>query len=262
MAAIRDLDIEGPDYLQTLSRGLSAIRAFSADAPRMTLAQVAERTGLSRAVARRCLLTLVHDGYAVSDGKRFSLSPKILELGYAFLASRRIMDLVRPLMEEVARKTNEICALAELDETEIVFLHVARPASERLWTLNLGAGSRLPAHATAMGRMLLATLSDDNLRSYFKVAEFHKLTNRTTVDRTKLERAILRARIDGWCLVGGEIDAGLRSIAVPVQDRSSDAKAVLSIVCQDGRTTSRQLVDKFLPTLQDVAGRISAATAR
>lgn len=262
MAATSDFDVDGTDYLQTLSRGLSVIRAFGTDAPRMTLAQVAGFTGLSRAVARRCLLTLVHDGYAVSDGKHFSLSAKILELGYAFLSSSRITDLAKPLMEEVARDTGEICALAALDATEIVFLHIARPVSGRLWTLNLGAGSRLPAHATAMGRMLLAALANSDLRSYLKTASLHKLTGRTTVDRKKLRRAILRARTDGWCLVDGEVDTGLRSIAILACDRASNANVALNIVCQAGRTADRKMVSDFLPVLRKAAERISAALER
>ena len=252
-----DYDVDGPDYLQTLSRGLSVIRAFGADAPRMTLAQVAQRTDLSRAVVRRCLRTLIHDGYALTDGKVFWLSPRILELGFAYLSSTHFLEVARPLMDDVARRTREICALSVLDGADVVFLHTARVPSKRIVTLNIVAGSRLPAYASSMGRMLLASLSSGALDYFFKSASLRRLTERTVVNARKLRQAIDQARKDGWCLVDGEIEGGLRSIAVPVTDRLSRTTAALNIVCHSSQVTNRQMVDRFLPVLRQVAARIS-----
>lgn len=252
-------DVDGPDYLQTLSRGLSVIRAFGADTPRMTLAQVAGRTGLSRAVARRCLRTLIQDGYALAEGRLFRLSPKILDLGFAYLSSTYFLDAARPLMDEAARRTGEICALSVLDGSDVVFLHAARAPASRIVTLNIVAGSRLPAYASSMGRVLLASLPKEDLDRFFKTATLRRLTGRTQVNERKLRQAITRAGADGWSLVEGEIEGGLVSIAVPVRDRLTGTTAALNIVCHSNQVTSRQMTVEFLPLLQKIAARISGS---
>lgn len=250
----------GRDLVQSLSRGLAVIRAFGAESPRMTLTQVAERTGLSRAAARRFLLTLVHEGYAVTDGRLFWLSPRILELGFAFLASMGIWDVAMPLMEEVVRRTGESCSASVLDGQDIVY--VARVPASRIMTVSLGIGSRLPAYATSMGRVMLAGLPPEDLDAFLAKADLRRLTDRTITDEAELRRAIDQARTSGWALVDEELERGLRSLSVPVRDRGGRVLAALNVSCHASRTTVQQMIVEFLPLLQGVAREISAVAHR
>lgn len=250
----------GRDLVQSLSRGLAVIRAFGAESPRMTLTQVAERTGLSRAAARRFLLTLVHEGYAVTDGRLFWLSPRILELGFAFLASMGIWDVAMPLMEEVVRRTGESCSASVLDGQDIVY--VARVPASRIMTVSLGIGSRLPAYATSMGRVMLAGLQPEDLDAFLRKAELRRLTDRTITDEAELRRAIDQARSAGWALVDEELERGLRSLSVPVRDRAGRVVAALNVSCHASRTTVQQMIVEFLPLLQGVARQLSAVAHR
>src|SRR6478752_6151600 len=151
----------GDGYVQSFARGLEVIRSFSADAPRQTLTEVAGRSGLSRAGARRILLTLETLGYVSSDGKLFSLTPRILDLGFAYLSSMPIWNLAEPVMEALVGEVKESCSAAVLDGTDIVY--VLRVPTHKIMSISLGVGSRLPAYCTSMGRMLLAGLDDDDV---------------------------------------------------------------------------------------------------
>ena len=180
------------DHMQSLARGLSVMAVFGSQFPQMTLAQVAEKTSLSRASARRCLITLVREGYAVTDGKYFSLSPKVLDLGYAFLSSMPFWERAKPIVDDVVRKTGETTSIAVLDHADIVFVVVARLPT-RIVMLNLGVGSRLPAYATSTGRVLLSSLPEHRLDEYLKTIKLEKLTTKTITDRQKLRSAIAQA---------------------------------------------------------------------
>ena len=171
-------------FLQGLERGLAVIRAFSADAPSLTLSEVARDVGITPATARRILLTLEELGYVRSDGRRFSLTPRVLALGWAYLSSLDFGELAGPFMEELSAKTRESCSIATLDLPDIVY--VARVPTSRIMTVALGVGARLPAYATSMGRVLLADLPDDELTAYLSSVEAEPLTDRTVTSPDKL----------------------------------------------------------------------------
>lgn len=242
------------ETVQSLSRGLAVIRAFERQSPEMTLAEVATRTNLSRAVARRFLHTLVQDGYAATDGKRFRLTPKILDLGYAFLTSQDIWDVAQPIMADVVRQTCESCSASMLEGTEIVY--VARVAAGRIMQVGLSVGSRLPAYCSSMGRVLLAALPCHELDAYIARAEFRKLTARTLTDPAQLRRALADVRSEGFALVDGELEPGLRSLAVPIQRRSGAVVAAMNVSAQASSETVEAFQARCLPVLRDAAERI------
>ena len=179
-------------FLQGLERGLAVIRAFSADAPSLTLSEVARSVGITPATARRILLTLEELGYVRSDSRRFSLTPRVLALGWAYLSSLDLGELAGPFMEELSAKTRESCSIATLDLPDIVY--VARVPTSRIMTVALGVGARLPAYPTSMGRVLLAGLADDELTSYLSTLRAESLTARTVTSADKLRATIDRAR--------------------------------------------------------------------
>ena len=172
------------------------------------------RTGLNRAAARRFLLTLRDLGYVCSDGRTFSLTPRVLELGYSYLSSLPVWEIARPYLEQLAAEVNETTSASVLDRDDIVF--VARIEANRIMSMNLGVGSRLPAWATAMGRVLLANLPDGDLDAAIRRAKLTPLTPMTVTDRKDLRRIIEAARRDGWTLVDQEVEEGVRSVAVPI----------------------------------------------
>src|SRR3982751_3123897 len=168
----------GDAYVQSFARGLEVIRSFSASAPRQTLTDVATRTGLTRAGARRILLTLQTLGYVASDGKLFALTPRILDLGFAYLSSMPIWNRAEPVMEDLVQQVQESCSAAVLDATDIVY--VMRVATHKIMRIALGVGSRLPAHCTSMGRLLLSDLEDDEVRARIAASPLDALTKHTT----------------------------------------------------------------------------------
>src|SRR4051794_35895307 len=203
-------------FLQGLERGLAVIRAFSAEAPSQTLSEVARGVGITPATARRILLTLEELGYVRSDGRNFSLTPRVLALGWAYLSSQDLGDIAGPFMEELSAKTRESCSIATLDLPDIVY--VARVPTSRIMTVALGVGARLPAYATSMGRVLLAGLPEAELSAYLAALEPEALTDHTVTSVEGLREVVARAGVDGYALVDQELELGLRSIAVPIKD--------------------------------------------
>lgn len=245
------------EFVQSLQRGLDVIKAFSREEPQLTLSEIAARTGLTRAAARRFLITLRDLGYVDSDGRRFSLSPRVLELGYTYLSSLPIWDVARPYLEELAAQVNETTSASVLDGTDIVF--VARVETKRIMSMNLGVGSRLPAWATAMGRVLLANLSPDRLDAYFERVTLQPLTERTVVEESALREVIADARRTGWTLVDQEVEEGVRSIAVPVFGSGGRAEAAVTVCSHAYRVTVERIRKDFLPLVQDASSRITEA---
>src|SRR2546428_176746 len=192
----------GDTYVQSFARGLAVIRSFSADAPQQTLTEVAQRTGLTRAGARRILLTLEGLGYVTSQGRQFSLTPKILDLGFAYLSSLPLWNLAEPVMEKLVEDVKESCSAAVLDGSDIVY--VLRVPTHKIMSINLGLGSRLPAYCTSMGRVLLAGLPPATLRERLARMSLAPLTPHTIVDPERLLEAIEQVRVQGWCLVSEE----------------------------------------------------------
>lgn len=245
----------GDSYVQSFARGLAVIRSFDARAPQQTLTEVAQRTGLTRAGARRILLTLEGLGYVRAQGRQFCLTPRILDLGFAYLSSLPLWNLAEPVMERLVEELKESCSAAVLDGAEIVY--VLRVPTHKIMSINLGIGSRLPAACTSMGRTLLAELDagavDVLLREHPPVAH----TARTITDPAALKAELARVHRQGWCVVDQELEEGLVSLSVPIRDRSGRAIAAMNVSGQAARTPAPVMVERFLPRLQAAAAQIS-----
>jgi IclR family pca regulon transcriptional regulator len=248
------------DFVQSLGRGLSVIKTFTRERPSLTLTEIADQTGLTRAAARRFLLTLRDLGYVQSDGRQFSLRPRVLELGYSYLSSLPVWDVARPHLEELAEKVRETTSASVLDGTDIVF--VARVETNRIMSMTLGVGSRLPAWATAMGRVLLADLPLARLDEYFQEVRLEPLSERTITDQKKLRRLIRQAGARGWTLVDQEVEEGVRSLAVPIRSPNGRAEAALTVCSHAFRVSVDRVVKEFLPLVRGTSERISAELAR
>ncbi|GAB5467525.1 MAG: IclR family transcriptional regulator [Rhodospirillales bacterium] len=251
--AARDKDER--ELVQSLARGLAVIQAFGAETPRMTLTEVAGRTGLTRAAARRFLMTLKHLGHVGSDGRYFFLRPRILDLGYAYLSSLPWWQVCQPHMESLSKAVGESCSLSVLDGDEIVY--VARVAASRIMSINLNVGTRLPAYCTSMGRALLAELEPELRQAYLARVELKPLTGRTVIDPAALEALLEKVRKQGFSLVDQELEDGLTSIAVPIRDRSGQVIAALNISAPAGAVTSKTMTGAYLDSLKTAAGRIT-----
>jgi len=250
----------GDSYVQSFARGLAVIRSFSAAAPDQTLTEVAQATGLTRAGARRILLTLAGLGYVESQGRRFRLTPKILDLGFAYLSSLPLWNLAEPVMETLVAEVKESCSAAVLDGSDIVC--VLRVPTHNIMSIDLGIGSRLPAWCTSMGRVLLAGLPADERRLRLAATPRPALTGRTLTDAAALEAAIEQAGRQGWCLVNQELEEGLVSLAAPIHDRAGRTIAALNISGQANRTPPTLMQAQFLPRLLDAARQISSLLQR
>jgi IclR family pca regulon transcriptional regulator len=244
-------------FLQGLDRGLAVIRAFSSAAPALTLSEVARDVGITPATARRILLTLSELGYVRSDGRRFSLTPRVLALGWAYLSSLDFGELAGPFMEELSAKTRESCSIATLDLPDIVY--VARVPTSRIMTVALGVGARLPAYATSMGRVLLAGLPDDELTAYLSSVKAEPLTDHTITSPDGLRDVITQARSDGYALVDQELELGLRSIAAPIHNSRGRTIAALNVSAHASRSTAASLRTETLPHLHAAASQITLA---
>jgi IclR family pca regulon transcriptional regulator len=247
----------GDSYVQSFARGLTVIRAFGTDAPRMTLSEVATRTGLTRAGARRILLTLENLGYVAAEEKKFFLTPKILDLGYAYLSTAPFWIPAEPVMEQLVSEVHESCSISVLDGTEIVY--VSRVPTSKIMTMSLGTGSRLPAYATSMGRVLLGSVGEPKLKCVLAASRIKAHTKYTVTDSKRLVAIIETDRDRGWSYVNQELEEGLRSIAVPLRDRGGKIIAAMNISGQANRNSEKMLTGEFLPKLQRAADQINAA---
>jgi IclR family transcriptional regulator, pca regulon regulatory protein len=245
----------GDGYVQSFARGLEVIRSFSAGAPRQTLTEVAGRSGLSRAGARRILLTLETLGYVHSDGKLFSLTPRILDLGFAYLSSMPIWNLAEPVMEGLVSEVKESCSAAVLDGTDIVY--VLRVPTHKIMSISLGVGSRLPAYCTSMGRMLLSALPEAELTQCLRASTLTPRTKYTVTDVKELAAKVAQARKQGWSLVNQELEEGLVSMAAPITNRAGQTVAALNISGQANRTSAKAMQETMLPQLLAAAQAIS-----
>jgi IclR family pca regulon transcriptional regulator len=248
------------DFVHSLERGLAVLQVFSPEHPSVTLSQAATLTGLTRATARRILLTLEQLGYVRAEGRHFVPTPRVLGIGYAYLSSMDQWQAAHPFMVELAELTQESCSAATLDGTEVVY--VARVPSTRVMSVNLNVGARVPAYATSMGRVLLGGLHPAMLDQYFAGVRLLPLTPHTVTDEARLRERIAQAREQGWSLVDEELEDGLRSIAAPIYDRYGRLDAALTICGHAGRVTSAQLRDEFLPHLLIAAKQITDQVRR
>src|SRR4029453_11692198 len=243
-------------FVHSLERGLAVIRCFSAERPRLTLSEVARQIGLSRAAVRRSLITLQTLGYVGSGERQVYLTPRVLSLGSASLSSLSVADVAQSHLTDLANEVHESCSASVLDGLDIVY--VARAATKRIMTISLSVGTRLPAYATSMGRVLLAALRDDRLDAYLGTATLAPLTDRTIVDRDRLRAEGERTRALGWCLVDQELEDGFRSIAVPVHHSSGQVVAAVNTSAHATRVPLATLQRSFLPKLRDCAAAIDA----
>jgi IclR family pca regulon transcriptional regulator len=241
-------------YVQSLARGLAVIRAFDTDHPKMTLTEVAARTDLTRATARRFLYTLVELGYVRTDGKIFALTAKVLQLGYAYLSGLSLPQLAQPHLEELSLHLGESTSAAVLEGTDIAY--VARVATRRIMTVGITVGTRFPAYATSMGRVLLAALPAAELERYLAVAEIRPLTPRAIGTRQELLAELSAVRAQGWCLLNQELELGLMSVAAPVRD-GPKVVAAINVSLQAQSVAAQPDPDAYLESVR----RAAVATA-
>jgi IclR family pca regulon transcriptional regulator len=250
----------GPEYLQSLARGLSVLSAFGDAGPRgLTLSEAAAATGLPRATARRSLLTSVRQGYVAADGSRFRILPRVLELGYARLGRLTLGQLAQPHLEQVVRTVHESASMAVLDGDDVRY--VARAAAGRIMSVDIMIGTRFPAFATSMGRVLLTGLSPAERARFLATARISPLTRHTVTDRSELLSVLEGVAADGYALVDQELEEGLRSMAVPVRDPSGATVAAVNVSMHAARTSAAEARATVLPVLQAAARAISADLA-
>jgi IclR family pca regulon transcriptional regulator len=245
-----------PDFVQSLERGLAVIRSFGPGNAELSLSDVARSTGLTRAAARRFLLTLVDLGYVAFDGRSFSLRPRVLELGYAYLSTLSFAEVAAPHLEELVAAVHESSSVAVLDGTDIVY--VVRVPTARIMTVTIAVGTRFPAYATSMGRVLLAALESGDLEDYLRRARLEPLTRRTITDARRLRDALRHVAAQGYAVVDQELEDGLRSVAAPIVDASGNVTAAMNVSTHASRVSLEVLRRTYVPQLLETAERISA----
>ena len=241
-----------PNFMTSLARGLAVIQAFSQRRHHLTISQVSTTTGLSRAAVRRCLYTLAKLGFAGSDDNRhFFLRPRILALGHSYISSMPLATAAQPVLEHISHLLHESCSIATLDGVEIVY--IARANVTRIMSIDLGVGSRLPAFCTSMGRAILANLPPEELDAVLARIEFKRYTERTIVNPAKLTQVLRQIRRDGYSIIDQELEHGLRSMAVPIQNPNGKVVAALNIGAHAQRVSIQEMQTKFLPHLRAAA---------
>ncbi|ATJ81576.1 IclR family transcriptional regulator C-terminal domain-containing protein [Halomonas beimenensis] len=251
-------EVLGPDdrdFVTALASGLEVILAFDEEHPRMTLSEVAARTGMNRARARRFLLTLHSLGYVRKTQRHFELAPRVLQLGYAFLSANGYQSVIQQVLEDITAECGESSSLGVLDGDEVTY--VARSAAKhRLMAISLAVGTRLPAAHTSMGRVLLAQLPDDELEAFLARVTLERYTDKTVTDKAVLRERILEARRQGHAVADQELDSGLRSLAVPAFDATGRLIGAINISTNAARVDFDTLLGEYLPLLQDKARQI------
>lgn len=252
-SADEDIPLPSGQFVQSLARGLKVIRAFDVDHPEMTLSDIARRAGLTRATSRRFLLTLVELGYVRSDGRQFALTAKVLDLGFSYLSALSLPEIAQPHLEALAAIIHESTSLSVLDDTDIVY--VARVPTRRIMSVRINIGTRFPAYATSMGRVMLAALERDELDGYLAHVGIARLTSRTIGSRDELVAQLAEARERGWALIDQELEEGLRSIAVPIR-HGDQVVAAINVSTSTSSRTVESIHKELLPHLQHTAERI------
>ncbi len=247
------------DFIGGFAKGLRVIEAFGEAKPRLTITDVSKDTGLDRATARRCLLTLAELGYAAYDGKFFELTPKILRLGHAYLSATPLPVLVQPYLDQLSEKVGQSASASVLDGTEIVY--VARAAQKRVMSINLMPGSRLPAYCASMGRVLLAALPEAEARSIIEASERRPNTSFTKTKPEALMDELARVRRQGYAVIDQELELGLRSIAVPLENARGRVVAALNIGAPAAHAAADDMVGHYLPAMREVQAALRPVLA-
>ncbi|WP_229053510.1 IclR family transcriptional regulator C-terminal domain-containing protein [Aeromicrobium sp. Leaf350] len=244
-------------FVQSLARGLDVIRAFDADRPRMTLSEVASTTGLSRAAARRFLLTLVELGYVRSDGREFALTPQVLRLGTAYLSGLGLPEIAQPHLQVLTARVGESSSVAVLDGAEIVY--VARAATRSIMSVGITVGTRFPAHATSMGRVLLAALPPAELDVYFAGADLSGTAERPAGDEAAVRDALRVAAEQGWAATDQELAPGLRSVAAPIR-RGSEVVAAVNVSSTTAHDPAAEYLEHLLAAAASITSDLASTT--
>ena len=243
-------------FVQSLDRGLAVMRAFSAERPRLTLTEVAREAGITRAAARRFLLTLVDLGYVASNGREFSLRPRVLELGYAYLSSMTLPEIAQPHLEALVDTVRESSSIAVLDGDHVV--DIMRVRGPGILVVAVPVGTRFPVHASSKGRVLLANLPPADLNRRLARMRFDRLTSRTVVNKARFREILAEVREQGFALADQELEDGLRSIAVPIRDAAGTAIAGANISAYASRVTVEDMIVRILPSLRAAVAEIEA----
>lgn len=240
------------DFVGALASGLQVLQAFGSDCPRMTLSEVAARTAMDRAKARRLLLTLHALGYIRRDGRLFELTPRVLQLGYAYQMSNQHRAVIQHYLQNITAELGESSSLAVLDKDDVVYV-LRSVAPHRLMAITLSVGTRLPAAYTSMGRVLLAQLPEHELAAYLARVHLEAHTPSSVTTRAELRQRILDARDQGYAVLDQELDLALRSVAVPVFAGNGDLLGAVNISTNAARLSMDVLTENYLPKLQALA---------
>ncbi|GAA4783234.1 IclR family transcriptional regulator domain-containing protein [Microbacterium gilvum] len=260
MTALTDADDVRGDFVQSFARGLAVIRCFDADHPRLTLSEVAQRAGITRAAARRFLLTLESLGYVRGTGREFALTPRVLELGFSYLSALSLPEIVQPHLERLSHDVDESVSAAVLDGGDIVY--VARVPTRRIMSVGITIGTRFPAYATSMGRVLLAALPVSERDDALAAAVVEPLTDRTVVDRGALSALLEEVAAQGFAITDGELESGVRSVAAPVRGRDGRVVAAVNVSASAARVALDRLREVHLPALLSATAAIEQDLGR
>jgi len=252
LAAMLDQFSGDPNFMTSLARGLLVIQGFSRQSLHLSISQLSKRTGLSRASVRRCLHTLSKLGFAGSDDRRkFYLLPRVLELGRSYLSSVPLATVAQPVLERLSQILHESCSIALLDGIDIIY--VARANVTRIVAIDLGVGTRLPAFCTSIGRVLLANLPPEEMEALLSRIEFARCTDRTLASVEQIRQVLRSVRRDGYAIVDQELELGLRSMAVPVQNHMGRVVAAINVGAHGQRVSVQDMQTRFLPYLRAAA---------
>lgn len=246
------------ETIEAFAKGLMVLRSFATHR-RQTISEVANHVGITRAAARRYLRTLIAEHYAVTDGKHVELTPRVLELGHAYLAGVSELEAIRTVLQSLTRDIGEASSAAMLDEAEIVY--VARShARHRIMTIGLDVGTRLPAHATSMGQAILSQMSHNELERFFAVSRMEALTPKTITTKQALKERLKQVRERGFALVSEELELGLRSIAMPISGLGPGRRFAINLSTHAARIDEEGMIARFLPALREAAAQIALVT--
>ncbi len=240
-----------PDFVLSLARGLRVIESFEGHYEGRSISEISQTTGLSRASIRRLLITLEFLGYVERSRQVYRLKTQVLRLGFSFLSSSSAVEAARPVLEHITEQLHESCSMSMLDGGQIVY--VARSAASRILAAGLSVGSRLPAYCTSMGRVLLAALPENELAAYLRDLKPYAYTSKTLTRIPQIKKAILEVQADGYAIVDEELEAGLRSIAVPISTRNNRVVAAINVGTHISRIDRDTLLKRCLPILQQGA---------
>src|SRR5829696_4120514 len=250
---------QGPDFVEALARGLDIITCFGSGRPALSLSDVASATGLARPTARRLLLTLEELGYVRSSDGEFTLTPRVLALGTAYVSSLGLWEIARPRLEALVARTGESSSMAQLDGSDIVY--VARVSVPKIIALRVEIGTRFPAARTSQGKVLLAALPEAEANAALAVPSRSGLPAVTEPPAAEFKRELIRVRAQGWALADEELAPGVRSIAAPVRDHDGVVRAAMNVTVHAAETSTEHLLHAYLPLLLETAGRVSGEWA-